>query len=219
MKQSSAAERRREAQRDDVRQEILDAARDLVDKRGPHALTMRAVAGAVGYSPAALYEYFASKDHILQQMYFQGSRGLEGRTRQVVAAAGPNASTVDCIGLAGRAYRSFALEHSDLYLLTFSVRGTREGALPESEADDASFGLLVKMIGEGIERGEIAGGEPVQLAAALWAFVHGFVMLEITGRLPHDPPGVSDMLFEAGLAVINFGLLTRDDTHVKDGST
>ena len=205
--------RRRHIQREEVRADILAAARKLVDRDGPKALTMRAVAGEVGYSPGALYEYFGSKGDILEALYFQGAQGLEGRTRQVLAAAGPNVSATDRVAMAGRAYRSFAIDHPDLYLLIFSVPHSPSGKLPHEYAPDgdASFGSLVDMLRDAVEQGEIAEGEPTHLAAGLWSLVHGFVMLEITGRLPNDPPGLTDELFESALDMIGNGLSPRGE--------
>ena len=209
----SAAERRRATQRAAVRQDILQAARELVEDRGARALTMRAIANKIGYSPGAIYEYFGSKADILEMLYFQGAQGLEGRTRQVLGAAGPSATALDRAGMAGRAYRAFALDHPDLYLLIFSVPRSESQPLPHElePENDSSFGSLVEMLREAIERGEMAGGQPEQMAAALWAFVHGFVMLEITGRLPDDPPGLTDKMFETGLYLLSHGLKSRAD--------
>ncbi|CAN5506786.1 TetR/AcrR family transcriptional regulator [soil metagenome] len=210
----TAAERRRATRREDVRHDILQAARELVESRGARALTMRAVAKAVGYSPGAIYEYFDSKRDILEAMYFQGTQGLEGRTRQVLEAAGPNATAIDRVAMAGRAYRSFALDHPDLYLLIFSVPHSGGTALPHQgePSGDASFGSLVSMLREAIERGEVVGGNPERMAAALWAFVHGFVMLEITRRLPDESPGLTEKLFESGLELIGLGLKPRTES-------
>ena len=212
-KNAASAGRRRQLLREEVRSDILAAARELVDRDGPKALTMRAVAREVGYSPGALYEYFGSKGDILEALYFQGAQGLEGRTRQVLAAAGPNVSATDRVAMAGRAYRSFAIDHPDLYLLIFSVPHAPSGKLPHEYAPDrdASFGSLVDMLRDAVEQGEIAEGEPTHLAAGLWSLVHGFVMLEITGRLPNDPPGLTDELFESALEMIGHGLNPRGE--------
>lgn len=205
-------DQRRARQRADTREEILEAARELVNRRGATALTMRAVAEAVGYSPAALYEYFDSKNDILEALYFRGAEGLDGRTRQILAAVGPHASLLERMGLAARAYRGYALEHPDLYRLIFSHTSPQTGVLPTGQGyDDSSFSALVGLLREAHERGEISGADPLHLAAALWAFVHGFVMLELTGRLPSEPAGVPDALFETGLELLALGLLPRAD--------
>ena len=48
-----------------TRQEILDAAMELVQEKGPDKLSMRELARRVDYSPAGLYEYYENKDEII----------------------------------------------------------------------------------------------------------------------------------------------------------
>src|SRR5687768_17769497 len=74
----SGAALRREQGRREMRAAILDEARRLLTEEGPAALSMRAIARALGYSPAALYEYFPSKEDIFAALYFEGAGGLAG---------------------------------------------------------------------------------------------------------------------------------------------
>ncbi|NJN55580.1 MAG: helix-turn-helix transcriptional regulator, partial [Anaerolineae bacterium] len=41
---------------------ILDAARLIIKEQGADALSIRAIAEQIDYSPAGLYEYFGSKE-------------------------------------------------------------------------------------------------------------------------------------------------------------
>ena len=56
---------RKEKRRALVRQEVLDAAKSVLKQHGADCLTIRKVAEVLGYSPAALYEYFKSKDEMI----------------------------------------------------------------------------------------------------------------------------------------------------------
>ena len=51
-----------------IRSRIIDAARTLVVENGFEHLSLRGIARRVGYSPAALYEYYDSKDSILEDL-------------------------------------------------------------------------------------------------------------------------------------------------------
>ena len=51
----------REIRRQQLRQAILDAAQGIISQGGVGSLNMRAIARAINYSPAAIYEYFDSK--------------------------------------------------------------------------------------------------------------------------------------------------------------
>ena len=44
------------------REQILEAALDLLEEHGPDGLTMRAVAGRVGVKAPSLYKHFPDKD-------------------------------------------------------------------------------------------------------------------------------------------------------------
>ena len=75
---------RRERERAAVRQQIVDAAEMIAADKGWDAVTIRAVAGTIEYSPALIYEYFANKDEILFALMRQGfgapsCRACEGR--------------------------------------------------------------------------------------------------------------------------------------------
>ena len=76
-----------------MRAAILDEARRLLTEEGASALSMRAIARALGYSPAALYEYFPGKEDIFNALYFEGAGGLAGRIVAVrETSAGPDSS-------------------------------------------------------------------------------------------------------------------------------
>ena len=51
---------------------ILDAAQRVLDRDGIEGATVRAIAKEAGYTPGALYAYYANKDTIL------ADRNLEG---------------------------------------------------------------------------------------------------------------------------------------------
>lgn len=207
----SGAESRRERNRQEMREDILDAARRLVTDTGIRALSMRGIAREIDYSPAAIYEYFPSKAHLQAALFFQGREGLAGRVRDAVAALPADAPAIARVRAAGLAYRAHALENAELYRLTFN---NPEGELePKSEAgfeEDEGFRLLVDLMRTGIDNGELAAADPLHAALLAWSVVHGFVMLEINGFLPEEPPGVRDTLFDAVTSQLRTGLLARD---------
>ena len=193
----SAAERRRARMRNEMRVEILAGARRLLDGRGIDALTMRAVADEIGYSTGAIYEYFKSKDELCEALFFQGAEGLAGRMDRAIADLPLGSNLRDRIAASGRAYREFALEYPDLYLLIFTSSAPSEPPSTNMLAKTDSFQTLLELVEEGIEGGELHHDDAVSVASALWAFVHGFVMLELTGHFPVQPEGIRDEMFAA----------------------
>ena len=66
-----------------TRRAILDAARQIINEKGPVALSMRALARHIDYSPAGLYEYFDGKDAIIKAVCGEGQDLLAGRMASV----------------------------------------------------------------------------------------------------------------------------------------
>lgn len=83
------AERRRERSRE----EILDAARVLLEAQGLRGVTMDEVARAVGLTKAALYYYFPSKDALLNELHLRSLAQMSQGLHDAVQAtqAGPEA--------------------------------------------------------------------------------------------------------------------------------
>ena len=129
----TGAAARRERGRREMREQILDAARRIVREEGIESLSMRAVARAIGYSPAALYEYFPAKEDVIDALYFEGAEGLDGRMRDAMAALPPEASATATFTYLGRAYRAYAHDQPELYRLVLGTAPkTQTGGPPSS---------------------------------------------------------------------------------------
>ncbi len=69
--------------------QILEAALDLVSERGPEAVTVKAIAGRVGFSDAAVYRHFRSKSQILALMVDLFADGSRRTLREIQEGAAP----------------------------------------------------------------------------------------------------------------------------------
>lgn len=101
----------------------------------------------------------------------------------------------------GIAYREYALENPELYLLVFS--NPVPGFVPdEQDREHASGGydLLVDTMRRGVESGQMREMDPNTAALAAWSVVHGFVMLEIVGYFGEGAKAHNDDLFRSLLA-------------------
>lgn len=228
----TAAERRRERMREETREAILDAARQMVEEEGVDGFSLRGVARAVGYSPAAIYEYFGSKEELLDCLYFEGRGGLSDRMAAVLDGAPEGQSPIATLCAFGHAYRQAALEQPELYRLIFG-RGKTPREVSGNGADDDvptsnAFGLLIDVIAKGIEDGEFIQAPAPVVAMAAWTMVHGFVTLELGGVLDEASPAAQTMkdgkgrspsrdeLFEGMLQVLSLGTLSREPGRIAD---
>jgi AcrR family transcriptional regulator len=142
---------------------------------------MRAIARALGYSPAALYEYFPAKEDIFGALYFEGAGGLAGRMVASGEAMPPGSSIHATLHEMGRAYRRYAHEQPELFGLVFGGK-SMHGQSPSDDDDERpGFDELVRAIERGIAAGEIDSPVAEPVAVACWSIVHGFVVLEMAG--------------------------------------
>jgi AcrR family transcriptional regulator len=211
----TGAAARRQRGRQEMRALILDEARRLLTEQGPDAVSMRAIARAIGYTPGALYEYFAAKEDVFDALYFEGTDGLAGRMMAAKAAIPLATSTVESLKALGRGYRAYAHEQPELFRLVFGPEGKRaRHKLDEPfDGDRPGFDTLVATIEEGIARGEVVDKPALAIAVACWSLVHGFVVLELNGHFGEAGPAGSerpaDALFEVAIDAVSYGVLRR----------
>ncbi len=159
------------------RDEIVSAARAILDEEGPGGLTMRAVATRVGIRAPSLYSHFASKEVLEAAIAADAFEELGAAMR-----GAPDLHTL------GRAYRAHARAHPHLYRLV-NDRPLGRDLLPAGLEARTAEPLVW-----------LAGGDG-DLARAIWAFAHGMTMLELAGRFP---PGADlDAAWSSGIAALS----------------
>src|SRR5690349_21646483 len=106
---------RREREKADVRERILDAAREMFARDGFESVTMRAIANAIEYSPPVIYAHFADKHALIQELCYRDFRTLA----QAFGKVGRVEDPVEWLRGIGEAYVDFALEHPSQYRFMF----------------------------------------------------------------------------------------------------
>src|SRR6516162_2008366 len=106
---------RREREKAEFREEVLDAARRIVLKEGFDALTMRKIAEAIEYAPGTIYLYFESRDAIAFELCRAGFEELLAALTPAMSIADPTERLHDL----GRRYVRFGLENPETYRLIF----------------------------------------------------------------------------------------------------
>ena len=149
----TGAATRRERARREMREAILDAARRLITAEGLSGPSIRAIAREIGYSPAALYEYFPAKEDVGRALFFEGAEGLTGMMEralaEVPAGAGPAEELQALSRLSG-----YALQNPELFRLVFT--SSTVGFTPDADELGRSRGgydCLVETARRGIEAG------------------------------------------------------------------
>jgi AcrR family transcriptional regulator len=163
-----------------LRQQILDAARDLFVREGYDAVSMRRIAARIEYSPTAIYLHFPDKQSILTALCDETFEKLSMRLATHFAkTTDPLARLRD--GL--RLYIEFGLAHPHHYTVSFMVK-PRELRTSEPTAGHRAFAFLQAAVAGAMASGAIRPGEVETTSQALWAACHGIVALLIT--VPED---------------------------------
>lgn len=180
----------------DLRRALLLAARQLVERGGSSALTLRAAAQQAGVSPAAPYRHFEDRDALQAAVLAEGFRELATTTD----AARISASTpVDSYLAVGSAYLQFAGEHPHLYRLMFGPECNKLQHPDLLEAGQEAFGVVLRAAHECAAAGLTGARSPEDVAIAGWSIVHGLASLQTDGvleRVTQRPlPDVAQALF------------------------
>jgi AcrR family transcriptional regulator len=148
------------------RAQIVDAARRLLEERGPEALSMRNVAAEIGIRAPSLYEHVADKRALESAIIAAGLR------EQGLALSQALAASDDPLAGMTAAWRSWALAHPHVYRLIYVRDLDREDSAVASAERSAAEPLWA-----------LCGGDVVT-ARVIWAFAHGMVQLELSDRFP-----------------------------------
>lgn len=183
----------------DVERSLVDAAVAVLEREGPAALTVRAVAAEAGVAPMGVYNHLDGKDGLMAAVLIRGFDGLTA-AQSALTALPPERRLREC----GRAYRRFALENPAVYALMFGAAkaDARDDVIEHAQA---AFAALVASVVATQQAGLVMPGEPFDLAMRIWSAVHGAMSLELAGSGPpnDDCAGtyerIVDMI-EAGLA-------------------
>ena len=174
-----ASRERRESERQQLRQAILDGAASLFLEKGYQEFSMRQVAERIGYSATTIYRYFADKDALLFAVVDQGFERFRAALEEAARSTGDGLERVTALG---RAYIRFGLENPAYYQMMFMQRGDYLST-PKEGSDEprlASFLVLQRAVEAAIDAGALRPGDALDYSNALWALVLGVTSLALT---------------------------------------
>ncbi|MDR5854408.1 TetR/AcrR family transcriptional regulator [Caballeronia sp. LZ062] len=182
----------KQQQRDALRERILKVSRGIVKREGLASLSMRKLAEAIDYSPAALYLHFRSRGEIAQALRKEGHAQL----RIAFAAHTRIADAADRLRAVARAYVEFGLSEPETYRLMF---------MDSTETPDDNAAMLSLIADAFVELRAAnrlatlpASAAPAACARAFWANLHGITALQLNGAACADVPAAE--LVELSLA-------------------
>jgi len=166
-------------------QKIAAAARQLLDKEGVEAVTMRRVAKAVGITPMAVYRHYPDHAGLLNAIADSGFQELAARLTKVRLAGDIEKRLAKILDV----FLDHALENPALFELMFLNR--REGA--RQFPGDFKAGLSptanpsAKLLQEGMDSGYFRKDDVWEIVFETGALMQGLVMLYLGGRIAMSP--------------------------------
>lgn len=191
---------------DRLASQILDAAEHLLVELGSdEAVSVRAIAEAVGVTAPSIYRHFEDKDELLYQVCQRRFADFNAALAAVDGVEGP----VETLRAMGEAYMRFALQHPEHYRVLM-MTSRKKDMEREGSQGALAFERLVSATQRCIDAGLCRFSDPVKGAVAMWAGVHGMCSLLITARefpWPADPEELGRTLLDVQL----HGLLRWED--------
>lgn len=198
---------RREQRRSQSRDEILEAARRVLLRKGIAGTTLDAVAREVGVSKAALYYYFPSKDALFFELVFGN---LQSQAQAVHEAVEKTATGADALGAIVReSVKAFTPRLDDFRLAYLHAQVAGQGAVHFGEQQFARirplnelwFAGAAKRLGEDREkRPGRAKVEPRLLAFLAWLASIGLLTMKGLVESQDDPLIYTDEQLIEGFA-------------------
>jgi len=158
------------AKRSDRVDQIVSAARQLVETEGAEALTMRRLGDELGIKAPSLYKHLPGRDGVVAQLVDETLFETGDRMHSAVSAPAADATGGPVPALLA-AYRDFGRDHPNLYRLVTTGKLPRSALTPGLE--DWAGEPFYRATGEPIWATDPPGGfgldrPPRPLVAALW---------------------------------------------------
>jgi len=166
----------------DLHRALLQAARQLLERDGVSALSLRQLAQATGVSHAAPYHHFADKSALLAALVEECFAELAECTQAAAERSGSD--PFDRLTGLGEGYVAFALANPGCFRLMFRPELAGEPTLlePRQSARGGAFEQLVLVIADCLRGSPLAVTADSYVLNA-WSAVHGAASLWLDGSL------------------------------------
>jgi AcrR family transcriptional regulator len=181
---------------------LIEAARNLIEQRGPQGFSLAEAARLVGVTPAAPYRHFSDRDSLMGEVARRGFDLFNDGLRQAWDEGRPSPEAA--FARMGRAYLDFARQEPGYYRSMF----TRAQELEASCAPGApvaaaqSFALLNEAAGAVLRAQRRGGSDSAHLALQVWALSHGAATLMLGGYLPETGGSDAYSLLDTGVRAL-----------------
>lgn len=174
---------RREEEKEQRRQTIIDAAEHVIAKHGWEGTNFGEIAKRSRLSRSLVYFYFPDREDLFHAVC---DRGLTKMLKRFEAAVAKHDTGLEQIMAIGRAYLAFSQAEPLHFEILSRMQAQETDPADESETvkganerGRACLMLVAQALGNGLADGSIRKGigHPGPTAVAVWAFTHGLIQI------------------------------------------
>jgi len=171
-----------EAEKQQLKTLIIDAARALFVSKGVEAVSMREIAKRIGYSATSIYLHFKDKEALLRAICDTDFLALANSLNDIMQIEDP----VDRMVALGHGYAEFALTHPNHYRLMFMTPhppcDLDNPNVEKNNAEQDAYMQLKTVVTAVYKAGRFRKKltDVDLIAQTIWAGMHGVCALEIT---------------------------------------
>jgi AcrR family transcriptional regulator len=160
---------------------IARVALAILEKKGPQAVSMRRVAQAVGITPMAIYHHFPNRESLLNTITDREFAKLLSH----IQAHPLNGTLENRIAAVMEGYVDYAFAQPRVFDYVFSRVRPDARKFPQDFRARRSPTLnpIADMLAGEMQKGLLKKDDVWEVAFALWAHVHGYIMLYRGGRI------------------------------------
>ncbi|SET17015.1 transcriptional regulator, TetR family [Natronincola peptidivorans] len=196
---------------EEVRNFILDAARNIISQDGIQGLSIRKITNAIDYSPAIIYHYFKDKNEIVETLVMEGY----GRILAAIKSVARNEEAPEkemkevftnyiMAALQNpEEFKAFMLNDDPMVLKKTSI--LHKGICEESP----TMQLFRENVQRGIDQGRVAPCDPEITAQIIWTSVFGLIIkLMVEKDIPQEQV---ERLIEHNFTILFNGIMIRKE--------
>ena len=168
-----------------TKEEIIQAALEVVRKHGKSALTARALAGELGSSAKPIFGLFKNMEEVQHEVWIAANKLYQHYLHEDMTSG-----KYPPYKASGIAYIRFAKEETELFKLLFMHDRTQT----EIEKQDAQLQPIIALVQNNLG---LSKENAYRFHMEIWIFVHGIATMIATSYLDWDLRFASSVLTEA----------------------
>ena len=172
---------RRRKEKEELRQQILDVAKDIAANDGWQNVTIRKICEQIHYTAPVVYQYFASKEMILQSLRKDGFVQVFNLFEEVDKKYKLPEKRLFEYALT---WWNFAIQHPEIYQVMFNLQGAV--CLQNESSVKINYNVMdyyhpaFKLLNKKAKRSEEYN---LELTDNLIAIIHGFISMNMANKI------------------------------------